>query len=314
MSLPSFMQKAFVDNLQKKAAAPSSTTIYRAGFVIDCAMLLWQRKQACLYDSYRWMWSDSSPLKGVDWLWSQCIVIHKHRILEVFAAFIELCNMTSDFVSRRNAVADDPIALADLPDVRNPLPEWQPPLAVLRMHIRLFINTPAAMGPGRRSLADKVACEVHKWHLQTPPTACLGKLAKTFMGHCGDMGTEFGTPTFNVTRPEVMLPSWIDRSALPADTEGDQDDDHIAEPEDGLEDDQMPETPGAFLPCCFEFAGLQHVFDNMVKDIHNGCDYSSNTYIPPDRIMYLCIEKSVRSEISLQLIYINIITVNSVLV
>ena len=40
----------------------------------------------------------------------------------------------------------------------------------------------------------------------------LLKQALTYQTHTGDMGAEFGTPSFFVEKHEQLLPSWIERS------------------------------------------------------------------------------------------------------
>ncbi|CAE7488403.1 unnamed protein product, partial [Symbiodinium sp. KB8] len=180
----------------------------------------------------------------------------------------------------------------------SPLPEWVPWLQTLRSNIHEHINPPAAMGSGHRSLSDKAACEVFKWHLQHPITSDLFQHGASYVAHCSDMGVELSLPDFHVSGSvEALLPDWLHRF-IPPDI--DVDDSNQAVPcapldvednidGDFLEDDDVepggpaeavaarahqragPRAAESFLmPCAFTIGGLQHVVNNLCADVHQG--------------------------------------------
>ena len=154
------------------------------------------------------------------------------------------------------------------------------------------------MGSGHRSLSDKAACEVFKWHLQHPITSDLFQHGASYVAHCSDMGVELSLPDFHVSGSvEALLPDWLHRF-IPPDI--DVDDSNQAVPcapldvednidGDFLEDDDVepggpaeavaarahqragPRAAESFLmPCAFTIGGLQHVVNNLCADVHQG--------------------------------------------
>ncbi|CAE7581880.1 unnamed protein product, partial [Symbiodinium necroappetens] len=304
--LPEFLREAFIKNVTKPSSnrrlLPSASLIRRYELAFDVALMLLSRKRASSVSScIRVGWSDSSPLAGYDWIWSQYHEVDKSHLLATFRAISSLQQGVASFVEEQRQLHQDLLDGDEPEKIRwptSPLPEWVPWLQTLRSNIHEHINPPAAMGSGHRSLSDKAACEVFKWHLQHPITSDLFQHGASYVAHCSDMGVELSLPDFHVSGSvEALLPDWLHRF-IPPDI--DVDDSNQAVPcapldvednidGDFLEDDDVepggpaeavaapahqragPRAAESFLmPCAFTIGGLQHVVNNLCADVHQG--------------------------------------------
>ena len=85
----------------------------------------------------------------------------------------------------------------------------------------MHINPPGGLASGHQGLADKVAREVYKSHLQLPPDFDLREDSDSYRGNTSDLGTEVGLPGFVLKNgdPAEMLPRWVERGSLARDVE-----------------------------------------------------------------------------------------------
>ena len=288
--LPEFLRAPFLSNIksQKHGIIPSASLVSRYELALDVALCLLAREtadQGCV----RVGWTDSSPLAGYDWIWSQYHEIRESMLLSCFQAVHKLHHAISVVVAESEERDD----IADVVLPTAPLPEWMPWLQTLKESVREHIHPPAAMGSGRRSLADKAASEVYKWQLQHPPVVKLSEHASSYVAHCSDMGVELSLPDFRVAGSVgSLLPEWlrekqqhladVDDAGVPdaaqpapasPDIDGDFLDDNIVV-EAGAPVAQPP-GPGHddavfFMPEALTVAGLQHVVNNLCADVHQG--------------------------------------------
>ena len=199
--LPEFLRELFIKHITKPRShmaniLPSASLLQRYEIALDTALMLLARERAS-GECIRVGWSDSSLLAGYDWIWSQYHEIDQRKVLQTFKAVRSLRHAVCAFVNNVEQLREE--AGADLDDAAdaatqewptNPQPEWVPWLQCLKGNIFERINPPAAMGSGHRGLADKAACEVYKWHLQSPVEADLGKHSLSYIARCSDMGVE----------------------------------------------------------------------------------------------------------------------------
>ena len=93
--LPEFLREAFIKNVTKPSSnrrlLPSASLIRRYELAFDVALMLLSRKRASSVSScIRVGWSDSSPLAGYDWIWSQYHEVDKSHLLATFRAISSL--------------------------------------------------------------------------------------------------------------------------------------------------------------------------------------------------------------------------------
>jgi hypothetical protein len=175
-----------------------------------------------------------------------------------------------------------------------PAAEWMHNLKVILKHINHLINPPMATGSGHRSLSDKCAAEIFKWHVQKPDSMPLELHARSYACHCGDLGLEASTPDFVAASHESLLPTWcapaggadIDASDVDIaavafaeednrSDEGDIDGVCFDEAAPSLFDQVLPpyrtqQGHVHLMPNGVSIAGMQHIIDNMNAETHKG--------------------------------------------
>ena len=283
LAYPPFMRSNFITALtigRGDSKLPHPSSIRRAELTVDLAFILCTRKLLQPNLSL-WMLSDSSPIGGYDWLWSQCTMVANHLLVEAFDKFVELVEKISDFVHRRDAAlsADQDSSqelVETFPTGYDPLPEWRPLLMFLKATVWQLVSTPIALGPGHRGLVDKVTGELHKWHLNLPQDQTFSEHADCYNLHTSDRGTEASLPRFRINgNHESLLPDWLDRELLQPDMQQEatssddlpeHEDVHVEEPRRGSLHAAAGSTD--FLPRAMEFSGLQHIFDNVNSATH----------------------------------------------
>ena len=203
---------------------PSAATVSRNEFALDMALNV-QKKREYSKDMARWLWSDSSPQCGYDWLWAQVHELKRADLVLVFNAFVKLVHSTRACVDSFDP--DDPVD--DVVPGYTPLPEWEPLLKQL-LRIREHIFTPGAMAAGCTDLPHKVETLLHMFHFVIPSGRPFREYLDTFFSATADLGVEMSFPDFEVEDPEEMAAPWLNRAPLRA---GDVDEpivaDHSAE-------------------------------------------------------------------------------------
>ena len=304
--LPEFLREPFVRSMCKPTCGkvlPSASLISRYEIALDAALMLLAKKRAapvCI----RVGWTDSSPLAGYDWIWSQYHEIPESKLVRCFSSVRKLSVAISAFVAEH----DEQEANDHVPDVLPllPLPEWKPWLQVISDSIFEHIHPPAALGSGHRSLADKAASEVYKWQLQSPSIAALSQHSASYIAHCSDLGVERSLPDFELSGSvDCLLPEWLRGPMLqPADVDAaphvmdtdcaddvdgallnDDDDDDVGR----AAGDAAPHAADAseaqaqadkgtthFMPRAFPVAGMQHIVDNLNSDVHQSMSHWEN--------------------------------------
>lgn len=310
LALPEFLRQPFLSHITQpnerlREITPSPTLIQRHEVSLDVALMLLAR-QSSATDCIRVGWSDSSPLAGYDWLWSQFHEIPLSKVVQCHRAVSALQQGTEAFVRQRlreqeaAAAADtDADAEDDSPDPLPafPLPEWVEPLRVLSSSVREHIAPPVALGSGHRSLADKACSEVFKWMLENPSGSDLSMHGMSFVAHCSDMGTELGLPDFELSGSvRSLLPEWLRQDQIPADIESQEpaaQGNGARPPDDDIDGPTMaddssvanpvvrpmpPHVPRPLMPKALTIAGLQHVINNLCSDIHTEMSHWETFY------------------------------------
>ena len=216
-----------------KQALPSRSLVQLNDLALDVGLVYCQLDDYDL-NSCRVSWSDSSPVAGFDWIWSQAHEVKEDRLLATFDAVLELAAATKQFCKERDEAekagresdADEAVVEdehADLDGPRHVFPgrrdwdawddDWAPHLKTINDNVIEWVSLPGALGSCRAKLEDKVAAEAYKWALQTPMHVPLSTHAESYEAQTSDMGTELGLPEFQVTKLEAMLPPWFIRDA-----------------------------------------------------------------------------------------------------
>ena len=304
IAVPSNMCSAFLEAIEspQSTVAPSPSTMQSANLPVEVALCMYERERWDVdVPAYRWAWSDSSPMAGYDWLWSQFKEISKNWIVPVWRA---ACRVQLDAKDVIDGLDDDEDKIDALEEFAR---THRDQFDILKKHIRLVIEPPIALAAGHRALVHKVAAQVFKWHLQVPNSVPFESVALRYMAHCSDMGTELGTSRFVLTEPgyDGLLPSWVDRTLLETDLPsssqapvakavspmaGDErpggagaldvtlsdseEEPDLPPPAHPAERPKQKQTsPQRFLPRCLDIPGLQHICNNLNEDTHKSMSW-----------------------------------------
>ena len=192
-----------------------------------------------------YVWTDSSPQGGVDWLLSIVSMISAKDLVS--------CSEAADYLSKsvdefRTAVhSDKKEKQIEIALKRHECGE------ILSQQIRLHRQLPMALGSGRSSLEHKLKCILRKFWAETQSLSRL-KTALTFVtSMTTDLGTESGLPDIEGLKLEDVLPEWSFETELYS-----EDVDPALVPEQGV---------GHMFPRSLLCPGILHVCDNMVKEM-----------------------------------------------
>ena len=160
-TMSGILLKSFDSNAHILVPSPSLMRHYE--IAIDIAFVLLQRR-VCAADVVRYRWSDSSPLAGFDWLWTQHHEIRRSKLVETFNALVSLENAMNDCITEVAESMDLDIE-CDGPMLRafQAQESWSEWLRAIRTNIVEHIHPPAALGSGHLSVADKVKAIVFTW-------------------------------------------------------------------------------------------------------------------------------------------------------
>lgn len=219
LALPPALRGFFLSSPRQDIGIPSKSQIRHSELSVDLAFMLLQRER-CPDNVVRYMWSDSSPMAGYDWLWSQYHEISRGSLVELHSAVrsLEVAMLGVAETLEPAAEGDTRAASLIAREFRAP-PKWEAWLRVISQSITEHINPPAALGSGFRGLEDKVKAVVFTWALQLDHSFSLGRYAESIVSHTSDMGVESSIPDFLVSRCEDLLPHWMDRRELIADVD-----------------------------------------------------------------------------------------------
>ena len=110
----------------------------------------------------RWMWADSSPQKGYDWMWVQYDEMAQKYLVPALAAAIDLIKLG-------RALPDGGESVADF--LRDPPKEWvtlHQKLLCFRHHVCI----PVAVTSGHRAAIHKAAALAHSLSMECDSRSC----------------------------------------------------------------------------------------------------------------------------------------------
>ena len=290
--VPKALVPTLIGHLENpRTQPPGASTVRRAELSLDVALMVHRRSRVCTSNEVvRFMWCDSSPLVGYDWLWSQ---FHEIRRLDLVPVCQAMHRITRAI---REAFATVESKGGSADDLFQPLPDWGADLAAVKTSIVEHISPPTSVASGQRGIAHKVRALVHQWHLEIPEHIGVSGFADTFQCVCSDMGVEFGITDFHAEEVSALLPSWINRAELQRDVQQEEEGSpgSLGSPDNKLisdademgelssDGDAGPPVDGIkrefFMEEGIPIYGLQHCVHNLTKSIHESLTYWSKFY------------------------------------
>ena len=212
---------------------------------MDAALALLHRAVLDESEGPIFLWCDSSPQLGTDWLLSIYDFIPKHRAVQCFH---EANKVTSSVAAFRAAVDDmDPDEVEVLVSARVAA------CSALRRDIRRHRQMPMAIGSGAGTMPDKIKAVALKFCHETSDANTLRRVASQVQSFTVDLGVESGL-SHAPGDIQDYLPAWVKVA------------DAIL-PDDGLD---IPEEEGRtqqVFPSSMVTAGLDHVSNNLQSDL-----------------------------------------------
>ena len=202
---------------------PSKSTLSRAIFALDCALML--REQSDDRAWVRFGWADSSPQAGFDWLLSAHDQVLDIDLVRAARAVKDLCRERC----REDAEFDEETVKANM--------------GVLHACVHRRNDITVALGKGAVALEHKCGALLHKWWPMTGSRARVLQYRCSFAAYCTDLGTEVETADVVVDDVGLLMPSWLQHGEWEADTA-------LADEEPDLHDDAAaasdaePDIPG----------------------------------------------------------------------
>ena len=214
---------------------------------LDAALALVHRDilQECKGPIY--LWCDSSPQLGTDWLLSVYDFISQQRVTECFQKAQTLTLSASAFQDA--CLAQDTDLLETLVQARVAASRF------LHNHVRRRRQMPMAVGSGAATMADKVKSMALKFHHEAHDIQTLRKVAAQVQSFTVDLGVESGLAQA-AGDVEDYLPTWMKLAADILPDEG------LEIPAVGAEQKTSWVFPNSLLS-----AGLDHISNNLQADL-----------------------------------------------
>ena len=235
---------------------PSGSVLSRRQLVVDCAFACFWRQLLADHDGCVYLWADSSPQGGVDWLLSIIVLIKRENLEEVAEAADALQGSAERFVAA--CELDDTHAMMQIAQQRHACG------LVLTKGMQRHRQIPMALGSGRSSLEHKVRCICQKFYAESQSLPALKKNLGRVRSVCTDMGTEMGLPQMEGASLESLIPSYMleDAGLFSEEAAG-----------------QAEHCANFLLPEALLAPGILHIVHNMMKDTDSNLSFWK-TWIP----------------------------------
>ncbi|CAE7229370.1 unnamed protein product [Symbiodinium sp. CCMP2456] len=275
-------------SLASSGRLPSKTTLARASTYLDIAYLLYCQKKWGESEHVTFMWADSSPQSGRDWLMSMMTACPRGKIAEACAAANYLCRTRPDWSDHFEALEVDLEMQAKMTKVLSD---------VLCTHT----NVPVALGSGKGKIQDKTAAILHSLAMESPCRSSLRLRLNTIFSWTSDLGTEVLLPSFETLHFEQLLPGWLhaksDNDVDDVDAESLSGAPREAAPAESDDPEPAPDSAPSthpLLPRCLIIAGGLHVTHNVVSDLHLKLEWWSDFWTHLQHIVHLLEDRMYR--------------------
>ena len=197
-------------------------------------------KKVCAADSGPiYLWADSSPQLGTDWLLSTALWIRDENLLECMDA-VHILNESKSYFDHEQ---DDEDVMMEWTKLRNECG------ATLRDCMQLHSQIPMGLGSGSSSLLMKLKCLAQKTFIECQSLVSMSSTFSRIKAFCVDMGTEVGMADVHGLEAADLLPRWMRSGA-------------------SLFPDEVAPSGSQFVfPAALLSPGTCHIFNNLCADV-----------------------------------------------
>ena len=239
-----------------KIKPPSATSLSRKQLWVDSAYSCFWRDLLAKHANGQgpvYVWADSSPQGGVDWLLSILSLID--------VAKLEQCAAAADFVHRSTDSFADAVRADNKQEQLDLVQQRHEMGLVLSDCIVMHRQLPMALGSGRSDLMHKLKAILHKFFCETQSPIALQRVLSCVRSMCTDMGTEQGLPDVQgIELSDVLTSSFLEPELQAEEA-----------PELALSEDDC--LKGHVFPQALLCPGILHVCDNMIKEIDSSLSW-----------------------------------------
>ena len=248
---------------QSAKMLPGRTRISESQLKIDAALCTYFAREFFAKSiGHLYLWADSSPQGGTDWLLSMLRIVPQEQLEPSAATARRLQASVQDF---QLAVSNKDFALSmEIAERRHEDGVF------LSKAIALHRQIPLGLGSGDSSLEKKMLCIFRKILAETQDFKLARKALRKVVCVCTDMGTEGGLSLAQGLKLTELCPAWVSDANAGLVSEDD-----LVNLAGGDSDSDNDESSEYFLPNSIPSPGLLHIFHNMAKDVHmklNGFD------------------------------------------
>ena len=226
---------------------PSGSALSRKQILVDAAYCCYWRDLLTNHEGPLYLWADSSPQGGVDWLLSIVSYIKRTDLQDCAEAADYLCKSVQDFGNA--CQCDDKDAMLDISQKRHDQG------LLLKSKILHHRQVPMALGSGASSLEHKIKCMCRKLFSESQSFPSLTRILSCIRCICTDMGTEMGMPDYQGASLQDVLPSWMKEPEL------------FSEDVPVAVQDASQRLDEFIFPEALLSPGILHICHNMTKEI-----------------------------------------------
>ena len=242
MALNMLLPQLNSEHLARHTRFPKKSTVDRAGFALDSAFLMCMKDVWRQAEWFHYGWADSSPQAGREWLMMMHASVRSHEV-------VSACTIANRLTRSRPDLQDhfesEDVDIEDLSTLHKEL------LNAITHHKCV----PVALGSGKVSLEDKVACVLHSMSFECSDLRALQSHLSNIISWTTDLGTESKLPSFHTAGLANVLPCYMSQQ-LESDLLDDE-----PEPE-------RQEVPQSIMPNAVLTAGALHILHNASQDLH----------------------------------------------
>ena len=259
LTVPEQMRSACLEATQRIILnMPSPSAARRAQLSLDLAFMRHWRSMLASRSVHLYLWVDSSPQGGRDWLLSSYAMIEGERLAKCF----HMAHLLMKSVDRWHDAYDmqaGPQRTAMMVDIAR---DRDLAGRFLRESIRVHRQIPIALGSGCTSLESKMGGLLHAMMMETQSTHLLKQVAGSIVCVTPDMGVESLLAGAEGGGVEAYMPTWANpRLELDCD---ELDDACRVEP---APEDRARQADTHPLRKALLAAGMLHIDDNMTKEM-----------------------------------------------
>ena len=194
------------------------------------------------------VWADSSPQAGSDYLLSCYVTISRDSVVQCWDHFEQLVASVEDF---QIAVSEkEPELLLECVAVRSASGRF------LVKNMKKHCQMPMSLGSGCTNVEDKGKAMAVKFHRETGDVVLLSDVCQRVASFTTDMGTELGVPDLAGGNVQAYLPDYM-RSGLVPELDG----------MEGLFAEMPPVIAPHLFPRALVVPGLDHIAHNLQEDL-----------------------------------------------